>query len=100
MPRSSALLMLALLLPLAAQAKITIDIPEATEQVATNVRAFLSLTRYADRDDITPETMSRLHRRIVSETRAALATGASAEARWSATCLRQCRRCARDARSG
>jgi Outer membrane protein len=72
MPRSSALLMLALLLPLAAQAKITIDIPEATEQVATNVRAFLSLTRYADRDDITPETMSRLHRRIVSETRAAL----------------------------
>ena len=72
MPRSSALLMFALLLPLAAQAKIAIDIPEATEQVATNVRAFLSLTRYADRDDITPETMSRLHRRIISETRAAL----------------------------
>jgi len=72
MPRSSALLMFALLLPPAAQAKIAIDIPEATEQVATNVRAFLSLTRYADRDDITPETMSRLHRRIVSETRAAL----------------------------
>jgi len=64
--------MFALLLPPAAQAKIAIDIPEATEQVATNVRAFLSLTRYADRDDITPETMSRLHRRIISETRAAL----------------------------
>jgi translocation and assembly module TamA len=36
------------------------------------VRAFLSLTRYADRDDVTSETMSRLQRRIVSETRAAL----------------------------
>jgi translocation and assembly module TamA len=71
MPRSPALLMLALL-PLAAQAKIAIDIPEATEQVANNVRAFLSLTRYADRDDVTPEVMSRLQRRIVTETRAAL----------------------------
>jgi translocation and assembly module TamA len=72
MSRRSALPMFALLLPLAAQAKIAIDIPEATEQVANNVRAFLSLTRYADRDDVTPETMSRLQRRIVSETRAAL----------------------------
>jgi len=61
------------LLPLgAAQAGIEIVIPEATEQIQTNVRAFLSLTRYAERDDITPETMSRLQRRIVSETRAAL----------------------------
>jgi translocation and assembly module TamA len=72
MPRSPALLMFALLLPLAAQAKIAIDIPEATEPVANNVRAFLSLTRYADRDDVTPEIMSRLQRRIVTETRAAL----------------------------
>jgi translocation and assembly module TamA len=61
------------LLPLsAAQAAIEIVIPDATEQVQNNVRAFLSLTRYAERDDITPETMSRLQRRIVSETRAAL----------------------------
>lgn len=72
MPRSPALLMFALLLPLGAQAKIAIDIPEATEPVANNVRAFLSLTRYADRDDVTPEIMSRLQRRIVTETRAAL----------------------------
>jgi translocation and assembly module TamA len=72
MPRSPALLMFALLLPVAAQAKIAIDIPEATEPVANNVRAFLSLTRYADRDDVTPEIMSRLQRRIVTETRAAL----------------------------
>jgi translocation and assembly module TamA len=72
MPRRSALLMFALLLPLAAQAKIAIDIPEATEQVANNIRAFLSLTRYADRDDVTPENMARLQRRNVTETRAAL----------------------------
>jgi len=61
------------LLPLApARAAIEIVIPEVTEQIQTNVRAFLSLTRYAERDDITPETMSRLQRRIVSESRAAL----------------------------
>jgi translocation and assembly module TamA len=72
MPRSSALLVFALLLPLTAQAKITIDIPGATEQISNNIRTFLSLTRYAERDDVTPETMSRLQRRIVSETRAAL----------------------------
>jgi translocation and assembly module TamA len=60
------------LLPLcAAQAGIEIVIPEATEQLQTNIRAFLSLTRYAERD-VTQETMSRLQRRIVSETRAAL----------------------------
>jgi len=61
------------LLPLgAAHASIEIVIPEATEAIQTNIRAFLSLTRYAERNDLTPETMSRLQRRIVSETRAAL----------------------------
>jgi translocation and assembly module TamA len=61
------------LLPLcAAQAGIEIVIPEATEPVQNNIRAFLSLTRYAERDDVTPEIMSRLQRRIVAETRAAL----------------------------
>jgi translocation and assembly module TamA len=61
------------LLPLAAaHAGIEIVIPNASEAIQNNVRAFLSLTRYAERDDITPETMSRLQRRIVSETRAAL----------------------------
>jgi translocation and assembly module TamA len=78
MPRISGLstryaAMLLAVLPLcAAQAGIEIVIPEATEQVQNNIRAFLSLTRYAERDDVTPETMSRLQRRIVSETRAAL----------------------------
>ncbi len=66
-----------LALPLAvamtcAQAKIVIDIPDTTSTVETNVRAFLSLTRYAERTDVTPEVMSRLQRRIVSETRRAL----------------------------
>jgi translocation and assembly module TamA len=78
MPRISArstryLGVLLALLPLcAAQAGIEILIPEATEPVQNNIRAFLSLTRYAERDDVTQETMSRLQRRIVSETRAAL----------------------------
>ncbi len=62
----------ALLLPLQADAKIEIAIPEASEAVQTNVRAFLSLTRYADRDDVTDEVRSRLQRRIVTETRQAL----------------------------
>jgi translocation and assembly module TamA len=53
-------------------AKIAIEIPDTTPAVETNVRAFLSLTRYADRTDVTPEVMSRLQRRIVSETRRAL----------------------------
>ena len=71
MSRISALLICALL-PLSAHAKIEIVIPEVTEALSTNIRAFLSLTRYAERDDVTQETISRLQRRIVSETRAAL----------------------------
>ncbi len=55
-----------------ALAKIEIDIPDVTAEVANNVRAFLSLTRYAERKDVTPEVMGRLQRRIVSETRSAL----------------------------
>lgn len=71
-PTRYAAALLALLPLAAAQAGIEIVIPEATEQVQNNIRAFLSLTRYAERDDVTQETMSRLQRRIVSETRAAL----------------------------
>jgi translocation and assembly module TamA len=70
--RACACLGAALLPPAAAQAKIEIVIPEMTDAVTSNIRGFLSLTRYAERDDITPETMSRLQRRIISETRAAL----------------------------
>jgi translocation and assembly module TamA len=67
-----SLLTITLLLAAPAHAKIEIVIPEASEAISNNVRAFLSLTRYAERDDVTPETMSRLQRRIVSETRKAL----------------------------
>jgi len=56
----------------AVHAKIAVEIPETTPAIETNVRAFLSLTRYADRTDVTPEVMSRLQRRIVAETRQAL----------------------------
>jgi translocation and assembly module TamA len=62
----------ALLLPLHADARIEIAIPEVSDAIQTNVRAFLSLTRYADRDDVTDEVMSRLQRRIGAETRQAL----------------------------
>jgi translocation and assembly module TamA len=64
--------LLALLPPGAAHASIEILIPDVTDAIQTNIRAFLSLTRYAERDDLTPETMSRLQRRIVSETQDAL----------------------------
>jgi translocation and assembly module TamA len=66
------LLLLVLLPMVPARAAIEIVIPEVTEQVRNNVRQFLSLTRYAERDDVTQETMSRLQRRIVAETREAL----------------------------
>ena len=55
-----------------ANATITIELPELNDTLANNIRAFLSLTRYADRKDVTPEIMSRLQRRIVSETHQAL----------------------------
>ncbi|MEY4931895.1 MAG: hypothetical protein RLZZ403_215, partial [Pseudomonadota bacterium] len=55
-----------------AQADVAIDITGVDDVLANNIRAFLSLTRYADRDDITPDTMARLERRIPLETRRAL----------------------------
>ncbi|HLS82245.1 MAG TPA: BamA/TamA family outer membrane protein [Steroidobacter sp.] len=55
-----------------ATADIEIVIPDVSAAVENNVRTFLSLTRYADRDDVDVETMARLQRRIVNETREAL----------------------------
>lgn len=55
-----------------ALAEIDVDIPDVTKPIENNIRSFLSLSRYADRKDVTAETMSRLQRRIVSETRKAL----------------------------
>lgn len=54
------------------RAEIEIHIPDVTPAVDTNVRAFLSLTRYADRKDVSADVMARLQRRIVTETREAL----------------------------
>src|SRR5215213_7902408 len=67
-----SLLIMAALLPWPALARIEIAVPNVSDTIQTNVRAFLSLTRYADRDDVTDEVMSRLQRRIVAETRQAL----------------------------
>lgn len=68
----TGLLLLVLLPILPARAAVEIVVPAVSEQVRNNVQQFLSLTRYAERDDVTQETMSRLQRRIVAETRAAL----------------------------
>ena len=67
-----ALLCALLITSSAHAAMIDIDIPDVSDAVANNIRAFLSLTRYAERKDLTPETVGRLQRRIVTETRAAL----------------------------
>jgi len=55
-----------------ADAGIEIEINGVTKPLETNVRAFLSVTRYANRSDLTPEVVSRLERRIPAEVRAAL----------------------------
>jgi translocation and assembly module TamA len=55
-----------------AQADVSIEIRGVDAPLANNIRAFLSLTRYADRDDVAPDTMARLERRIPLETRRAL----------------------------
>lgn len=51
---------------------MAIEIEGVREELENNIRAFLSLTRYAERDDIEPDTMARLARRIPLETRRAL----------------------------
>lgn len=73
-PATTLVVLLAALLAFAVPvcAEIQIDIPDVTPAVENNMRAFLSLTRYADRKDVSPEVMSRLQRRIVTETRKAL----------------------------
>lgn len=55
-----------------AHATIKVEVPDLTPALETNVRAYLSLTRYAEREDVTPEIMTRLQRRIVGEVREAL----------------------------
>ncbi|HTE43581.1 MAG TPA: BamA/TamA family outer membrane protein [Steroidobacteraceae bacterium] len=53
-------------------AAIEIEVEGVTDALETNIREFLSLTRYATRDDIEPEVVTRLSRRIPAEVRASL----------------------------
>jgi translocation and assembly module TamA len=57
-----------------AQANVDIDIKidGGTQQMQDNVRAFLSLTRYAKRDDLEQDTLERLEARIPLEVASAL----------------------------
>ncbi len=64
-------LLLALIAP-SCFAGIDIQITGVTETLERNVRAFLSITRYAKRDDLTEEIVARLGRRIPTEVRTAL----------------------------
>jgi len=71
--RSGALAALCLLwIPLLTHASVDIKIEGVRDELANNIRPFLSLTRFADRDDVTSEVMARLERRIPSEVRKAL----------------------------
>ena len=56
----------------AAFAKVEIDIKGVDNDIAENVRQFLTLSRYASRDDLTADSVARLQRRIPAETAQAL----------------------------
>ena len=71
----SARLILAILFGLCSTpsfADIDIQISGVTEVLERNVREFMSMTRYAERADLSEEIVSRLARRIPSEVRSAL----------------------------
>ncbi len=53
--------------------EVELDIDGGTEQMENNVRAFLSLTRYAERTDLTQEVLDRLNTRIPEEVAKAFA---------------------------
>jgi translocation and assembly module TamA len=53
-------------------AGIEIKITGVTEALENNVRTFISMTRYANRDDLDAEVVARLGRRIPTEVRKAL----------------------------
>lgn len=60
------------LLPAIVAAKIDIAVEGLSSSLEANVRAYLTLTRYADRDDVSGQTLSRLTRRIRGEVADAL----------------------------
>ena len=55
-----------------AAAKVVIDVRGISSSLESNVRAYLSLTRYADRENVSEDTISRLTRRIPGEVTEAL----------------------------
>jgi translocation and assembly module TamA len=55
-----------------ADAGISIEISGVAPLLEKNIREFLSLSRYAKRDDLTEETVTRLQRRVPAEVRRAL----------------------------
>jgi translocation and assembly module TamA len=58
--------------PTLANVNLNFDIDGGTPQMESNLRAFLSLTRYEKRDDLDADTLSRLDTRIPAEARSAL----------------------------
>jgi translocation and assembly module TamA len=73
-PAVAALLLAATLLSRAspATADIEVEIEGVTEEMAKNVRIFLSVERYRERDDVTQDTLDRLHDRVEREVRQAM----------------------------
>lgn len=55
-----------------AAAGIEVDVQGVNEEMKTNVLIFLSLQRYRERNDLTPDTLERLHDRVDREVRQAL----------------------------
>src|SRR6478735_2467239 len=59
-------------LPAAAADRIRIEVDGVDKPIADNIRAYLSLTRYTQRDDLTDTQVRRLADRAVDETTDAL----------------------------
>jgi translocation and assembly module TamA len=72
-PAAAALLLAATLLSAhPAAADIEVQIEGVPEEMEANVRIFLSVERYRERDDLTQDTVDRLHDRVEREVRQAL----------------------------
>ena len=69
-----ALLVLCALMSTSVDAAVTLkfDIDNGTQQMEDNLRAFLSISRYASRDDLDDSTIARLQSRIPGEAAKAL----------------------------
>jgi translocation and assembly module TamA len=70
--RRALLLAAFALAPALASARVDVQIEGVKKTLEENVHAFLSVTRYAGRDDVDAQTMARLDRRIPGEVKDAL----------------------------